>query len=88
MTDNYEDDSFEKGSHNSGRTNSANEEHNLKLSIDLLSVRNMTMACNLFMGYQLELKQVHTFQSKPPTTVNTSKGLDFKLDNTFASYEF
>ena len=29
----------------------------------------MTMALNLFVAYQLQLKEVHTFQSTPPTPV-------------------
>ncbi len=47
MSDNYEGDSFDKGSHRSSDA----ESHLLKLSVDLYSVRNMTQAVNLYLGY-------------------------------------
>lgn len=81
-------DNESRGSHKSAPVDEASEVHNLKLSIDLLSVRNMTMAANLFLAYNLELREVQSFQSQPPTAVSTTKGVDFKLTNTFASYEF
>jgi hypothetical protein len=58
MSDNYEGEFFDKGSSNSLPTSVQNSDssmpnqvHNLKLSIDLLSVRNMTMASNIFIAY-------------------------------------
>ena len=61
MSSNYSE-SFDKGSVKSAPTaNEENEAHHLKLSIDLLSVRNMTMAANLFLAYSLKLREVHQF---------------------------
>ena len=51
MSDNYEGDSFENDSNKS----QANAMHSLKLSIDMMSVRNMTMPANVFASYQLML---------------------------------
>jgi hypothetical protein len=53
MSDNYSD-SFDDGSERV-KTGGKNQDpiHQLKLSIDLLSVRNMLMASNLFVAYQL-----------------------------------
>jgi len=71
MADNYEADSFDRVSDSSnGRQNDASQPHNLKLSVDLNSVRNMTVAANVFLTYQLHLTEVHTFQSSPPTAVS------------------
>lgn len=47
--DNYEDASFEADS------NKSSQMHNLKLSIDIMSARNLTVAGNIFVSYQLEL---------------------------------
>lgn len=63
MSDNYEDASFENDS------NKSSQMHNLKLSIDLMSVRNMAVAANVFVSYQLELTDSQNFQSQPPTAV-------------------
>ena len=71
MSDNYSD-SFENSSGKAagqGAGDRQNQAHQLKLSIDLLSVRNMTMSANLFAVYQLKLKEVHQYQSSPPTAV-------------------
>ena len=84
MTDNYGADAFHAVSDNSnGRQNDASQPHNLKLSVDLNSVRNMTVAANVFLTYQLHLMEVHTFQSSPPTAVSQSRGQDTKLANAF-----
>jgi hypothetical protein len=71
----YSKDSFESNSNNQ---KGGTEMHKLKLSVDLLSVRNMTIAANIFVAYQLQLKEVHSFQSQPPTAV-TQKGQDTNL---------
>jgi hypothetical protein len=42
----YNEDSFENSSEN-------NQAHNLKLSIDLNSVRNLAMSANVFATYQI-----------------------------------
>ena len=55
------DESFEQvssGSNPKNRSGDANALHKLKLSIDLLSVRNMNMAANVFLTYQLHLQDV------------------------------
>lgn len=83
MSDNYENESFEKSSSKSDQ----NAAHSLKLSIDLLSVRNLQSAVNLVAGYQLQLNELHSFQSSPPTPVNQG-GADTQLQNGFASFEF
>ena len=83
MSDNYENESFEKSSNKSD----ANAAHSLKLSIDLLSVRNLQAAANLVASYQLQLNELHSFQSSPPTPVNQG-GADTQLQNGFASFEF
>lgn len=87
MSDEYSN-SFDKESSGSAANNDPSALHKLKLSIDLLSVRNMSMAANVYLSYQLHLNEVHSFQSSPPTPVGQSKGQDVKLANTFASYEF
>ena len=60
MSDNYSD-SFEAQSIKSGAARGGAEEqaHQLKLSVDLLSVRNMAVAANVFTAYQITLKEVH-----------------------------
>ena len=67
MSDNYEDASFENDSNKS----KSNGVHHLKLSIDLMSVRNMAVAASVFVSYSLELTDTQTFQSQPPTPVST-----------------
>jgi hypothetical protein len=59
MSDHYEDASFE----NESQKSLSNQPHNLKLSIDLMSVRNMAIAANVFVSYQLQLTDLQTFQS-------------------------
>lgn len=76
----YTSDSFDAAS-------AEEQSHQLKLSIDLLSVRNCSISANLFAAYQLKLKEVHTFQSNPPTPVGTGTQ-DRELKNCFASYTF
>ena len=62
----YENDSFENRSNRSAGEAS----HALKLSVDLMSVRNMSVAANVFATYQIQLDTKHTFASKPPTPVS------------------
>jgi len=45
MSDNYDNDSFDRGS------NKSDSAHNLKLSVDLMSVRNMTQTANVYATY-------------------------------------
>ena len=64
MSDHYSGESFEQPSGRSGgNASNSNLPHSLKLSIDLLSVKNMQVAANIIMAYQLKLREVHTFQS-------------------------
>lgn len=44
---------FEQNSNRSNNQNGGTEMHKLKLSVDLLSVRNMQIAANVFITYQL-----------------------------------
>ena len=47
-------ESFEKNSNRSNNNqNSTTDMHKLKLSVDLLAVRNMSIAANVFVAYQL-----------------------------------
>jgi hypothetical protein len=58
---------YDTTSNNSGMmSEDVNAPHSLKLSIDLLSVRNMTMAANVIVAYEIKLKEVHSFQSSMP----------------------
>ena len=57
MSDEYSN-SFDKESNNSQKSD-ASTLHKLKLSIDLLSVRNMSIAANIYLSYQLHLTEVH-----------------------------
>lgn len=56
---------YEQNSNKSG-TEEANAPHKLKLSIDLVSVRNMTTAANVIVAYEIKLKEVHSFSSSMP----------------------
>ena len=56
MSDTYSN--FDSASNKSGNTDSF---HSLKLSIDLHSVRNFSTAANLFIRYNLQLKEDHQF---------------------------
>ena len=56
MSDNYSE-SFENASNKSDQ----NATHSLKLSIDLMSVRNMVTSANIFATYQIQLDQKHNF---------------------------
>jgi centrosomal protein CEP120 len=60
----YSQESFESNNKSGGP-----EVHKLKLSIDLLSVRNFSTAANVFVTYELQLKETHSFQSSPPTAI-------------------
>ena len=51
MSDNYEGESFDNESNKS----SANAPHKLKLSIDIMSIRNLAMSANVFVSYELML---------------------------------
>ena len=58
---------YEQNSNKSGAGGEeANAPHKLKLSIDLVSVRNMTMAANVIVAYEIKLKEVHSFSSSMP----------------------
>ena len=59
--------------------NSGGEMHKLKLSVDILSVRNFSTAANVFVSYQLQLKDMHQFQSSPPTAVTQNRAQDTNL---------
>jgi hypothetical protein len=60
MSEQYSE--WEQNSSKSGIVgDDANTPHGLKLSIDLLSVRNMTMAANIIVAYEIKLKEVHSF---------------------------
>jgi len=87
-SDQYSDDFDQSsGSQAKGQGNDKGS-HQLKLSIDLLSVRNMQMAANLFAVYSLKLKEVHQYQSNPPTPVGQTLMQDTELKNCFASFDF
>ena len=60
MSDEYSN-SFDKESSGSMGNNDSLSMHKLKLSIDLYSVRNMSMAANVYLTYQLQLNEVHSF---------------------------
>jgi hypothetical protein len=77
----YYSESFENNS------NQSNAMHNIKLSIDLMSVRNMAVAANAFVSYQIDLTDAQNFQSQPPTAVPAGNQ-ETKLNNGFAQYEF
>lgn len=55
MSDGYDEASFEADS------NKSSQMHNLKLSIDMMSVRNMAVAGNIFVSYQVELTDAQNF---------------------------
>lgn len=78
----YEDASFENDSNKSKASM-----HCLKLSIDLLSVKNVANAANVFAQYQLDLTDKHSFMSQPPTPVQTG-AQETRLQNGFAAFDF
>jgi len=79
MSNNYENDGFESEGDDSKR-------HQLKLSIDFLSVKEMRVSATLSFNYSLKLLQnVHSFSSAQKTPVNT--GGEFKLLTGFASFD-
>jgi chromosome segregation ATPase len=71
--------------------------YQLKLSVDILSVKNLTVSANVFAKFSLNLQASgcrsnktlvqHIFAAKEPTAVN-SGGHDTKLTDSFASFEF
>lgn len=89
MSDNYSE-SFEQASgKNSERGPISKEQtHGLKLSIDLLSVKNLQVAANIVLSYQLNLRDTHSFQSQPATPVGQNQQSDTELKNCFCSYDF
>lgn len=61
--------------------------HSLKLSIDLLSVKDLNVAANVTCSYQIKLSSgSHSFKTDQPTAVGQSG--ETKLLLGFASYEF
>lgn len=74
----YEDDHFEADSE---------PKHLLRLSIDLLSIKDLKLSANVSVGYTVNLNKTHTFKSSPSTPLN-SGGNETKLANAFAAYEF
>lgn len=77
----YEDDQFEKE-----EPSGAESKHLLRLSIDLLSVKDLKMSANVTVSYTINLNKTHAFESSPPTPANQSQ--EVKLSNAFATYEF
>ena len=87
MADSYSE-SFEQASGKASDKAGGNAPHGLKLSIDLLSVKNMQVAANVVIAYQLRLRETHSFQSSPPTSVGQNQMQDTELRNCFSSYDF
>ena len=86
----YENDKF---SEESGEA-SADALYNLKLSVDLRSVKNMKVAANAYVQFSLNLgsgqgskQQFHQFKSDQPTAIGQGTS-ETKLESSFASYEF
>lgn len=75
----YEKDDFELEDDPSAK-------HLLRLGIDILSVKEMKVSANISIEYVVNLDEAHAFKSHPPTPVN--QGLEAKISNSFASYEF
>ena len=48
----------------------------------------MSIAANISVAYNLNLKETHSFSSSPPTPVSQNMNQDTNLTNTFASYDF
>jgi len=63
----YEGDSFENHS------NKSDLAHSLKLSIDVMAIRGLATAANVFVSYQIQLTDMHSFTSSPPTHVSGSQ---------------
>ena len=65
----------------------ADASHSLKLSIDLLAVKDFKMAINLVCTYQLKLSSgLHSFRSEFPSPVAQSQ--ECRLESGFTSYTF
>ena len=63
------------------------QHHKLKLSVDLLSVKDLQVSANLVCNYSLKLSSgMHTFRTEAPTPV--SQASESKLQKAFASFEF
>jgi predicted patatin/cPLA2 family phospholipase len=70
------------------KKNMSEDKHNLRLTVDMLSVKDMRMSANLMLKYVINLGgQSHAFQSFEPTPVNSSNQ-EKQLKKTLASYEF
>ena len=79
----YDDASFDNES-NKSKTGTL---HGLKLSIDLMSLKSMATAGNVFVTYKFDLVDSHCFTSHPATSVQTGSQ-ETRINNGFASFEF
>ena len=60
-------------------------QHALKLSIDILSVKDLKMAANLMCGYTIKLSSgAHSFRTETPTPV--AQATEARIEKGFASY--
>jgi hypothetical protein len=73
-----------------GKKSAENDEqanHKLKLSIDLLAIKDLNMAANITCNYQLKLTSGgHSFKTDTATPV--AQSAETKLLSGFASFEF
>ena len=71
------------------KTATDDQQHKLRLSIDLQSCKDMQFAMNLICSYQIKLSQVsvRTFTQDKATAVPQG-ARETKLEAGFASYEF
>ena len=61
----YEEEHFERED-----SFSDEKKHQLRLSIDLLSVKDFKLSANVSVEYTLNLIKSHAFKSNPPSPVN------------------
>ena len=73
----------------SNSLNSDEQVHAMKLSIDVISTKDLTLSANILVKYNLSLgnQQTHSFKSPQPTAVKQGNGVT-ELAKNFASYEF
>ena len=89
--------SQDKLSGDSSSEQAADLPYQLKLSVDILSVRNLTVSANVVAKYSVNLQTsgcrsnkslvMHSFAAKEATAVN-SGAHDTKLADSFTSFEF
>jgi hypothetical protein len=90
----YSGDQFDQESARGGDQVPANTVYNLKLSVDVRSVKNLKVAGSITTKYSLNLSaenskaQFHQFTSSKATPVRQQSQSETKLEDTFSSYEF